>query len=46
VPCVTRDRRPARPVVAGDHVFRRQEDYKDADIDGVEEALAEALARG
>lgn len=43
--CVTADRRAPHPVVAGDHVFRRQEDYKDADIDGVEEAVAEALAR-
>ncbi len=42
--CVTADRRAPHPVVAGDHVFRRQEDYKDADIDGVEEAVAEALA--
>jgi isopenicillin N synthase-like dioxygenase len=42
--CVTADRRPPQPVVAGEHVFRRQEDYKDADIDGVEEAVAEALA--
>jgi isopenicillin N synthase-like dioxygenase len=42
--CVSADRRAAHPVVAGDHVFRRQEDYKDADIDGVEEALAEATS--
>jgi isopenicillin N synthase-like dioxygenase len=39
------DRRAPRPVVAGDHVFRRQEDYKGADVDGVEEALAAALAQ-
>jgi hypothetical protein len=31
-------------VVAGDHVFRRQEYYKDANIDGIEPALAEALS--
>ena len=37
-------RRVPRPVVAADHVFRRQEDYKGADVDGVEEALAAALA--
>jgi isopenicillin N synthase-like dioxygenase len=42
--CLGTGRRPARPVVARDHVFRRQEDYKGADIDGVEEALAAALA--
>jgi len=42
--CVSEDRRAPRPVVAGDHVFRRQEDYKDATIDGIEAALAEALA--
>lgn len=42
--CLPAGRRAARPVVAGEHVFRRQEDYKGADADGVEQALAEALA--
>ncbi|HEX3713495.1 MAG TPA: 2OG-Fe(II) oxygenase family protein [Trebonia sp.] len=38
-------RRPARPVIAGEHAFRRQEDYKETDGDGIEEAVAAALAR-
>jgi isopenicillin N synthase-like dioxygenase len=38
-------RRPARAVVAGEHAFRRQEDYKETDGDGIEEAVAAALAR-
>jgi isopenicillin N synthase-like dioxygenase len=41
--CLGDGRRPARPVVAGEHAFRRQEDYKDADGDGIEEAVAAAL---
>ncbi len=41
---VTADRRAPQPVIAGEHVFRRQEDYEDDDIDGVEEAVAEALS--
>jgi isopenicillin N synthase-like dioxygenase len=32
--------RPPRPVLARDHVFRRQEDYKGVDNDGVEEVLS------
>jgi hypothetical protein len=42
--CLGNGRHPGRPVVAGDHAFRRQQDYKDADGDGVEEAVAAALA--
>ena len=41
--CLGDGRRPARPAVAGDHAFRRQEDYKGSDTAGVDEALA-ALA--
>jgi hypothetical protein len=37
--CLTEGRRAARPVIAGQHTFRRQEDDKDAYGDGVEEAL-------
>jgi hypothetical protein len=32
-------------VIAGEHAFRRQEDYKETDGDGIEEAVAAALAR-
>ena len=42
--CLTEGRRAARPVVAGEHTFRRQEDDKDAYGDGIEEALAAAAA--
>jgi len=42
--CLSPGRRPARPVVAGEHAFSRQEDYKGDDIAGVEEAAAAALA--
>ena len=43
--CLAPGRRPARPVVAGEHAFARQEDYKGADDAGVEESIAAALAR-
>jgi isopenicillin N synthase-like dioxygenase len=42
--CLGPGRRPARPVVAGEHAFQRQEDYKDAYGDSVEEAIAAAVA--
>jgi isopenicillin N synthase-like dioxygenase len=47
--CLTEDsagnhRRAARPVVAGEHTFRRQEDDKDAYGHSIEEALAAAVA--
>jgi hypothetical protein len=47
--CLTEDsagnhRRAARPVVAGEHTFRRQEDDKDAYGDSIEEALAAAVS--
>ncbi len=42
--CLTEGRRAARPVVAGEHTFRRQEDDKDADGGSIEEALAAAVA--
>jgi isopenicillin N synthase-like dioxygenase len=38
--CLTPARRAPSPVVAGDHIFRRQEDYKGDGEEGVEEALA------
>jgi isopenicillin N synthase-like dioxygenase len=38
--CITDDRPPAKPVLARDHVFRRQEEYKGADQSGVDEVLA------
>ena len=38
--CAARERRPVRPVRAGEHIFRRQEDYKGTDDEGVEDALA------
>jgi isopenicillin N synthase-like dioxygenase len=44
--CLTEGRRAARPVVAGEHTFRRQEDDKDAHGDSIEEALAAAVAAG
>jgi isopenicillin N synthase-like dioxygenase len=44
--CLTEGRRAARPVIAGAHTFRRQEDDKDAYADSVEEALAAAVAAG
>jgi len=40
--CLGSGRRAARPVIAGEHAFRRQEDYKDAYGDNVEEAIAAA----
>jgi len=42
--CLGDGRRAARPVVAGDHAFSRQQDYKEADGDGVEDAIAAAIA--
>jgi isopenicillin N synthase-like dioxygenase len=39
-------RRAARPVIAGEHAFSRQQDYKDAYGDGIEEAIAAAVAAG
>lgn len=42
--CLTEGRRAARPVVAGEHAFSRQEDYKDAEGDAIEEAVAAALS--
>jgi len=42
--CLGPGRRPARPVVAGEHVFRRQDDYRETDGDNVEEAIAAATA--
>jgi isopenicillin N synthase-like dioxygenase len=42
--CLAPGRRPARPVVAGEYAFSRQEDYKEADGDAIEEAVAAALA--
>jgi isopenicillin N synthase-like dioxygenase len=44
--CLRGGRRAARPVVAGEHAFRRQEDYKDPYGDGIEDAIAAALATG
>jgi isopenicillin N synthase-like dioxygenase len=44
--CLGAGRRAARPVIAGEHAFSRQEDYKDADGDSVEEAIAAAVAVG
>jgi isopenicillin N synthase-like dioxygenase len=38
--CLGQGRRPARPTVAGEHAYRRQEDYKGPDSAGVDEALA------
>jgi isopenicillin N synthase-like dioxygenase len=43
--CLGSGRRAARPVIAGEHAFRRQEEYKDAYGDNVEEAIAAATAR-
>jgi isopenicillin N synthase-like dioxygenase len=40
--CLGSGRRAARPVIAGEHAFRRQEDYRDAYGDDVEEAIAAA----
>jgi isopenicillin N synthase-like dioxygenase len=42
--CLGADRRAARPVIAGDHAFRRQEDYKAVYGDDIEEAIAAAAA--
>jgi isopenicillin N synthase-like dioxygenase len=42
--CLGAGRRAARPVIAGEHAFSRQEDYKDAYGDSVEEAIAAAVA--
>jgi len=42
--CLGPGRRPARPVVAGEHVFRRQDDYRETDGDNVEGAIAAATA--
>jgi isopenicillin N synthase-like dioxygenase len=42
--CLADGRRPARPVVAGEHAFSRQQDYKEADGDGIEEAIVAAIA--
>lgn len=44
--CLGAGRRAARPVIAGEHAFSRQEDYKDAYGDSVEEAIAAAVAVG
>jgi hypothetical protein len=41
---LNRSRRAARPVIAGEHTFRRQEEDKDAYADVIEEALAAASA--
>jgi isopenicillin N synthase-like dioxygenase len=38
--CLGEGRRPARATLAGEHAFRRQEDYKGDDSAGVDEALA------
>jgi len=40
--CLSAGRRAARPVIAGEHVFRRQDDYRESDGDNVEEAIAAA----
>jgi hypothetical protein len=40
--CLTEGRRAARPVIAGEHPFRRQEENKYAYGDSLEEALAAA----
>ena len=40
--CLGSGRRAARPVIAGEHAFRRQEDYKEVYGDSVEEAVAAA----
>jgi isopenicillin N synthase-like dioxygenase len=42
--CLGAGRRAARPVIAGEHVFRRQDDYRETDGDGIEEAIAAAVA--
>lgn len=42
--CLGDGRRPARPVVVGEHAFSRQQDYKEDDGDSVEEAIAAAIA--
>jgi isopenicillin N synthase-like dioxygenase len=43
--CLGEGRRAARPAIAGEHAFRRQEDYKGPDSAGVDEALAALSAR-
>lgn len=42
--CLGPGRRAARPVIAGEHAFRRQDDYREASGDNVEEAIAAAVA--
>ena len=41
--CLAPGRRPSRPVIAGEHAFSRQEDYKGDDDAGVEDALQVVL---